>query len=241
VSGSSVVVTCEHATRAVPASLRAVLARAGARRLAGHEAWDPGALHLARHLARALHAPLIVADVSRLVVDANRSERHPRVFSRWTAALPADAREHLLARHHRPFREATRDALAAVPPARLALHLSCHSFTSVLAGVRRETDIALLYDPSREPERTLCTRWLAALRRRLPHLACHANRPYRGTSDGHTTDLRRRLPAQAYAGVEIEVNQRLLARDPRLASLSPELLAGLEEALAGLPRAVSRR
>ena len=37
------------------------------------------------------------------------------------------------------------------------------------------------------------------------------NDPYRGASDGLTTRLRARFPAGRYRGIELEVNQRLLA------------------------------
>ena len=37
------------------------------------------------------------------------------------------------------------------------------------------------------------------------------NLPYRGTSDGHTTALRREFPASRYAGVEVEVRNDLIA------------------------------
>lgn len=34
------------------------------------------------------------------------------------------------------------------------------------------------------------------------------NYPYRGRADGFTTQLRKRFPIKAYAGVELEVNQK---------------------------------
>jgi len=34
------------------------------------------------------------------------------------------------------------------------------------------------------------------------------NRPYLGTSDGHTTSLRKEFRDESYLGIEIEVNQK---------------------------------
>src|SRR5690606_16514971 len=85
------VVTCEHASRAVPSGMRRALA--GARDLLPtHRGWDPGALPFAEALARALDAPLVAGKVSRLVIDLNRSPHNPRRFSPWTRALEPDAR-----------------------------------------------------------------------------------------------------------------------------------------------------
>ena len=51
---------------------------------------------------------------------------------------------------------------------------------------------------------------LAAMQRALPEMALRRNYPYRGTADGHTTGLRRRFGKSDYAGIEIEINQRLI-------------------------------
>jgi hypothetical protein len=59
----------------------------------------------------------------------------------------------------------------------------------------------------------LCARWVATLRRRAPQLRVRRNYPYLGRADGLTTYLRRRFPAGAYIGVELEVNQRHLLSD----------------------------
>jgi predicted N-formylglutamate amidohydrolase len=88
-----------------------------------------------------------------------------------------------------------------------------HSFTPVLDGVVRRTDVGVLYDPRRPGERDLALE----LRRRLR--AAHdwrvrLNDPYRGNADGLTTTLRRRFPENRYWGIELEVNQRLVKRSP---------------------------
>jgi predicted N-formylglutamate amidohydrolase len=142
--------------------------------------------------------------VTRLLVDLNRSPHHPRVFSEWTRGLAAAERARLLARHHAPHRAAVEsDVAEQVRRGRRVVHLAVHSFTPELDGVVRTADLALLYDPARQ---------LATV---LPRLAVRRNQPYRGASDGLTTWLRRRYPAEAYLGIEIEVSQRLLGAGGR--------------------------
>lgn len=207
----AVVVTCEHASRAVPRRWAHVLPRAVVAR-AGHAAVDIGAAPLARRLADALDAPLFTARATRLLVDLNRSVGHPRLWSPWTRTLPADARAEILATYYEPYRHAVAEAVArGRRGGATVLHVSVHSFTPVLDGDVRDVDLALLYDPGRRAEKALARAWLAALRDELPELRVRANAPYRGTSDGHTTALRRRFADERYLGVEIEVNQALVA------------------------------
>jgi predicted N-formylglutamate amidohydrolase len=198
------VLTCEHGGNRVPARWREVL-RPAAALLDTHRAWDPGALALAKLLARRFDAPLLSATVTRLLVDLNRSADNPAVCSRW---VPARDREELLARWHAPHREAVRATIAA---RRVVVHVAVHSFTPVLDGVRRNADVGLLYDPARARERALAARWRAALHELAPRLRVRMNYPYRGTSDGLTTWLRRDFPDRRYAGIELEMNQALLA------------------------------
>ena len=204
-----------------------LFARHGAR-LAGHRGYDIGALACARGLSAALRAPLIHAEVSRLLVDLNRSPGHPALFSDLTRALPAARREEILARHYFPHRARIERWIAArVRAGRIVLHVAVHSFTPVLDGKARTTDIGLLYDPGRPLEAEFCRRWQTALRERGPGLRVRRNYPYRGVSDGLTRHLRGLFPAGAYAGVELEINQRALLRPH----------AGLVPALAGALRA----
>jgi predicted N-formylglutamate amidohydrolase len=86
-----------------------------------------------------------------------------------------------------------------------------HSFVPVLRGVKRTADIGLLYDPARRYESAVCTTWKRAFERCDPGLRVRRNYPYLGTADGLTTSLRRRFPADRYVGIELEMNQKLLA------------------------------
>jgi hypothetical protein len=60
------------------------------------------------------------------------------------------------------------------------LHLSCHRFTPKLRGVRRTTDIGLLFDPARPAEAAFCRRWRTAILAQGPRLRVRYNDPYPG-------------------------------------------------------------
>jgi predicted N-formylglutamate amidohydrolase len=219
-----VVVTCEHGGNRVPARERAHFARA-ARVLASHRGYDAGALDVARRLARAWRAPLVFATTTRLLVDPNRSPHNPAVFSAHTRGLPRAQRDALLARHHTPHWRRVRAALAARRGR--VLHVAVHSFTPVLAGVRRDFGIGILYDPRRRGERERARVWQERLARALPGVRVRRNAPYRGDADGLTTALRREHPASRYQGIELELNQRLIATAAQRRALAAVIAAQL--------------
>lgn len=203
-----ILITCEHGGNRIPAPYRSIFS-AYRGLLDSHRGYDPGALRLARELARALDAPLVASTVSRLLVDLNRSIGHPHAFSKPMQAISPELRAQIVERYYRPHRtKVERYVERAVAQRKRVIHLACHSFTPKLDGVARRADVGLLYDPSRWGEVALCARWKSTLEMQAPALAVRRNYPYLGKNDGLTTSLRRRFEPAAYIGVEIEINQK---------------------------------
>ena len=227
-------VTCEHGGQCVPARFSELLRGAGGV-LDTHRGWDPGALQLARELARKFDAPLLACTTTRLLVDTNRSLGHRSLFSEWSRTLSREEREWVLARWWRPHREAT---LAFVRAHRPTLHLSVHSFTPVWEGRERTVDIGFLYDPQRRRERELVSSWQEALTELRPELRLRRNQPYRGTADGLISGMRRQFGETRYVGVEVEISQRFpLGPGAYWRRLRADLCTSLAAALAsGTPR-----
>ncbi len=222
------VITCEHGGNSIPRAF-AALFRGQTALLSSHRGWDPGALFLARSMARTLGAPLFFSTTSRLLVDLNRSPNHPRVFSPITRPLPAAARREIMARWYHPYRRRVEEAIRMNGQSgQRVVHLSVHSFTPILDGRPRQVEVGLLYDPSRGLEREFSRTMARALREsvlgRIDPLRIRFNQPYRGISDGFTTHLRRQFSPDAYVGIELEVNQRLVARDGEEKELIREAL-----------------
>ena len=81
-------------------------------------------------------------------------------------------------------------------------------------------------------EARFCSAWQSTLSAADPRLVVRRNYPYRGYADGLTTSLRRRFPDPAYAGVEIEVNQKYpLGDDAAWRALRRLVVVTLERAL----------
>lgn len=227
-----VVVTCEHASAAVPRELGDLGLPAAV--LRSHRAFDVGALPIAKALAKALQAPLHAGRWSRLVADLNRSSDHPRVVARAVDGRPVPG--NLLSRAERqrriddcwrPYRDEASRAIVALASRTFVLHLSVHTFVASLHGVERGNDIGLLHDPDRPREVAFCE----ALKPPLVALGFTVRRnfPYFGSTDGFTSWLRQVVPERRYAGIEIECNQRL----SRTAAGQRRLAAGLVAALRG--------
>ena len=206
------VLTCEHGGHRVPREYRRLF-RGAEDVLESHRGWDPGALIVARRLAKALHAPLLATTWCRLLVESNRAPTNRRIWSAYTANLPSTDKKRILERYWWPHRHAVESRIGKlVATGECVLHIAVHSFTPVLAGVQRNADIALLYDPKRRREATLCRDWERLLEASDHGVRVRRNYPYIGATDGLTTWLRRRHPKNRYLGVELEINQNYYVR-----------------------------
>lgn len=186
--------------------------------LNSHRGWDIGAPDLMKALTPEADA-VFCGDWSRLLIDLNRSETHPKCFSEISKRLP---HQELIETIHRPFRRGVADAVGQfVDQGRTVLHLSVHTFTPVLNGRIRNADYALLYDPARALEKDFAAQWgeeLARIGR------FRRNYPYRGIADGHTTALRKAFPPDHYIGIELEVNQSISARTNTATAVANSLM-----------------
>ncbi|SFN24213.1 Predicted N-formylglutamate amidohydrolase [Nitrosospira briensis] len=201
-------VTCEHGGNRIPQRYRQFFGGFDSL-LHSHRGYDLGALNMANELAATLRAPLFACTTSRLLIDLNRPVGHPRLYSKATRHLPLTMRREILERYYLPVRNTAEAYIAeAVRSGKKIIHFSSHSFTPELDGQVRNADIGLLYDPSRPLERDLCNRWRANLKAQAPCLAVRRNYPYLGKANGFAACLRRRFPADAYIGIELEINQK---------------------------------
>jgi len=219
------VVSCEHASCAVPTGLEAALG-IPEDVLHSHRGWDPGAAWTAEQLSARFETELFLGRVTRLAVDLNRSADNRRAESVFAQRLPEAQRQALRQQYHAPHWDAVARALARHARRGPVLHLSVHSFTPVLHGKRRPMDIGLLYDPVRPLEATLARKLKGLLS--AAGLKVARNAPYRGRDDGITRGMRARFAPEVYAGIELELNQARVRED----RLDLEVLDPVQSALA---------
>jgi predicted N-formylglutamate amidohydrolase len=218
------IVSCEHGGNRVPSRFRKLFS---ARFLATHRGYDPGALAVARDFAAATGAPLFYSTISRLLVELNRPLGHPQVFF---LNLPETTRQALLQRYYFPYWRAVEAAISKAR--RRVLHLSCHSFTPTFRGVRRTTDIGLLFDPARAAEAEFCRRWRKAILGQSPRLRVRYNDPYPGVFPSLVDALRQKQGERRYVGIQVEINQKFPRGDARRwRALRKVLVTGFEEVM----------
>lgn len=201
------IISCEHAGNYVPEEYARIF-RDKAEILESHRAWDPGAWDVAKSLSEQLATPAFGCFTTRLLVEANRSLHHPQLFSSFTAPLDEVEKSKLLNNIYFPYRtEVFNSIKTARKP---VLHLSLHSFTPVLDGRIRKTDVGILFDPDRNEEAKFSERLKLLLQKSLPEKNIEFNAPYLGIDDGFTTYLRTQFSGHEYLGIELELNQKFI-------------------------------
>ncbi len=201
----SIIITCEHAVNTVPAEF-AHLFRGYEDVLSSHRGYDAGAAEAALLLGRLLGVTPVMGNITRLLIDLNRSPHNRALFSEFSGNLSTAEKQMLLDEYHAPFRNRVLEA--AEKAEKPLLHISVHSFTPVLKGEVRKADIGILYDPARKREKAAAS-VLAKGLKTLPYKVMK-NSPYQGKSDGTAAWLRKLMPDSEYAGIELEFNQKLL-------------------------------
>lgn len=101
----------------------------------------------------------------------------------------------------------------------------------LINGLARLVDIGLLYDPGQGRGKRYCIDLQDFLSMQTDNLRIRRNHPYRGTADGLTTWLRSLFNGIDYLGIEIELNQDILAEGYRWRRICREIARCTEKLL----------
>jgi predicted N-formylglutamate amidohydrolase len=210
---SGALVICDHAANAIPPGYGGLgLPREALER---HIAYDVGAAHLTRRLAKRLGAPAILSTFSRLLIDPNRGADDPTLVMRISdgALVPGNARigAQEIGRRRRLYWTPYRAAIDSTVEAMLATGappaiLSIHSFTPNWRGFVRPWKVGVLWD--RDPR--LPEPLMRALSEEddLGEAAVGDNEPYEGALAGDTINAV--ATARGLSNALIEVRQDLI-------------------------------
>ena len=223
------VLTCEHAFPDIPKKYQFLFGETP-EILKTHEAYDPGAFDLFKTL-QPIADYSKMQPVGRLLVESNRSLRNKKLFSRFSSVLAKKEKEYILNSFYHPYRQnITEEIRKYIDSGKTVLHLSVHSFTPVLNGIKRNCDLGLLYDPKRMEEKRFCKDLKALIKVLNPDLNVRFNYPYLGKADGFTTALRK-IFKENYLGIELEVNQAWVQDHTMSLDIRSVILISLKELL----------
>lgn len=228
---SRFVITCDHASNRVPDDVAGGDLGLPADDMARHIAFDPGAAGVARGLATALDAALILSNFSRLVIDPNRGEDDPTLLMKLYdgSVIPANrtAGPAEIARRldlfHRPY----HDALDRLLCARDApVIVAIHSFTRAFRGrPPRPWHVGVLYGGDSRLALPLLARLNAE-----PDLCVGDNEPYSGHLPGDALDRHGVQAGRPH--VLIELRNDLIETAPQQADWARRLAPMLDAALS---------
>jgi predicted N-formylglutamate amidohydrolase len=228
-AGCGILLLCDHARNAHPPAYGDLgLPAAEFHR---HIAYDPGAAGVTTALAKALGAPAVLANFSRLLIDANRGADDPTLIMRMSdgTIIPGNTRidegerAARIALCHAPYHRAVAAAVdralaSGTPP----MIVSIHSFTPVWRGKPRPWHAGVLSDA----DRRLAVPLLAALRAD-PALVVGDNEPYAGGMEGDSLDTHG--SKRGLASAIVEIRQDLISDDAGVAAWADRLAPILAE------------
>jgi predicted N-formylglutamate amidohydrolase len=202
---SGVLLLCDHAENTIPPAYRTL--GLTAEDLGRHIAYDIGAAGVTEHLARALRAPALLTQYSRLLIDPNRGRDDPTLVMQLSdgrvvpgnAVLDDAEIEARIERYYAPYHRAIDKAIdAAVAAGKPPVILAIHSFTQAWKSVPRPWHVGVLWD--KDP-RLACAllRELAA----IPGITVGDNVPYSGQLKGDTLYQHGTLRGLAHALIEV--------------------------------------
>ena len=141
---------CEHASDHIPNELNDLGVSSETRM--SHAVYDIGAREVAFEISRVLNCPLIISNISRIVIDCNRDPFSPSAvpFKSEVHMIPGNKNitevehERRIQCYYNPFHDLVDEYLNSNPD--IDSFIAIHSFTPVFFGVDRRVDLGVLFD-----------------------------------------------------------------------------------------------
>lgn len=220
---ATVLVSCEHATCAVPGGQRALF-EGREDELHSEAGWEPGALNLGQSFAMAFRTPIIHGEITRLLIDLEADET-----SRWgkyAENLPAQTRERFAENMWGGYRNTLYDRIAEdLQRHDVVVHLLAH-VTTVQPG---HVGLRIPQDSLRAME--IAQAWAVEVEQ--DGLKCEVAT---GSFPGNLVEhLSSRLNSERYVPIRLEVASTyfLEGQPMRWEPLKKRLIQGLQKALDG--------
>jgi len=223
--------TCDHASNAVPPMVRGGDLGLSAADMARHIAYDIGAAGVTRRLAAHLDAPAVLSTFSRLVIDPNRGTDDPTLLMQLydgtvipgNRRIDAAERARRLSLLYEPYHDMVDRLAAAHDP---VVYVAIHSFTPRLNGrTARPWNIGILHGHDDRFSRVLIDRLAEEA-----DLVVGDNEPYSGSLEGDSVD--RHALRHGRPNTLIEIRHDLIDTEQGQAEWAARLAPALVDARA---------
>ena len=211
---NKLILSCEHASNAIPKEYTNLFSP-HSELIQSHFGHDIGAELLFEAVEKQINADYSIKGLySRLLIELNRSLHHNHLFSSITKPLDASVKDKIIQYYYTPYRESIEGQIQNyIQKGKGVIHLSIHSFTPLLNGEIRKTEVGILFDPANQLEQDFADAWKKCIDEKRDDWRVKFNYPYQGTDDGLTTYFRGKYK-ENYAGLELEINTKLLDSYP---------------------------
>ena len=105
-----VLISCEHGGNKIPKDYLQLF-QSGREILETHRGYDLGALELAKDMSKKAADYFYYSEVSRLLVELNRSIYNPALFSEFSKDLPSNEKNKILKKYYFPYRNKIEDSI----------------------------------------------------------------------------------------------------------------------------------
>lgn len=190
---SSVLVSCEHATCAVPGGQRAIF-EGREDELHSEAGWEPGALNLAQGFAMAFRTPIVHGEITRLLIDLEAGEAAK--WGKYADEISDQSRERFGERMWKGYRATLRQRIKEdLRRHDAVVHVLVH-----VAGANAGCVNMRVPDGSELAE-NVADKWASAVRQEHLESSC-----VKGNIPGALIqELAAEFPADRYAPIRLEV------------------------------------
>ena len=156
---TTLIITCEHGGNEIPEEYEDLFS-GYEKILSTHRGYDLGVLSLAEYFSKIFNVRLFKTNISRLLVDVNRSLWRRTLFSEITKKLNKDEKETILQKYYYPHRNVITEYIKTeATNGQKILHIALHSFTPLLNSKERAAEMGFLYNPERINEKEISRVW----------------------------------------------------------------------------------
>ncbi len=231
-SRGGAIIVCDHATNFVPGYLNNL--GLSHEQLSSHIGWDIGAANVSKNMAEMMDIPIVLAPVSRLVIDCNRCGGHQTLIPNTSDDVIILGNQNLsdieiearFNAYYQPFHSAVENIVAAhLMDGDIPLMIGMHSFTPHMNGDERPWHIGFLWD--KDPR---LAQALIGLIERETDLKVGDNQPYSGRDLYYT--MQRHGADHGLPQTTIEIRQDLVDTPEKCRQWAALLADCLDECLA---------